>query len=268
MIHSLPGIITQNLRISPHAVLQTIRVPVQMDLRAGQFTHVRVDEDLYFPLLRRPFSIWDCRRTVDGTDVDILFAIRGRGTQRLAGREIGARVGFLGPLGNWFQDDPSAKHILFVAGGVGIVPFYIFTKQIRARRPNASITLLFGARTKDMLYGIDRFPELGIDVRAATDDGSMGHKGLVTDLVRDFFAERGKAGVQMFGCGPDPMLHALVKLARREGIPCQLSLETRMGCALGACRACVTPVVAEGGWRYSRVCCEGPNYDAHSLYWE
>lgn len=268
MIHSLPATIVQNVRIGPYAVLQTLRVPARLEFRAGQFTHVRVDPERFSPLLRRPFSVWDSRPAAEGTDVDILFAIRGHGTQLLASRPVGARVGFLGPLGNCFEDDPSARHLLFIAGGVGIVPFYLFTRQVRARRPNVPITLLFGARTRDMLFGIERFAELAIDVRAATDDGSLGHKGFVTDLVRDFFTRRDKAGVQMFGCGPDPMLHALAKLARREGIPCQLSLETRMGCALGACRACVTPVVADGGWRYSRVCCEGPNYDARSLYWQ
>ena len=253
-----------NKFISPLGVKMTLEIPQVGEIRAGQFTHVLCDEVKKNPLLRRPFSFWDVRESTAGSDIDIIFAVRGQGTEILSRKKTGDFVGFLGPLGNHFTTPIKDNRIIFVAGGVGIVPFYLFAKQIYQINKNADITLLFGAKVKEELYDIDEFGKFPMRVKSATQDGSLGIKGLVTQLlIRELDASN--ENVQLYSCGPDGMLKSVTKIARERKISCQLSLETRMGCALGACRACVVAVKDGTDWRYSRVCCEGPNYDSASL---
>jgi dihydroorotate dehydrogenase electron transfer subunit len=256
VIRSYTSKIIESERVAPEAVRLRLEMADGKTYRAGQFVHLRVDEAAYYPLLRRPFSTWD---TGEGW-IDVLYAIKGKGTQLLAQKGPGETIGMLGPLGNSFSMPPKGKRITFVAGGVGIVPFYIFAKQILAQEPKADITLLFGARGRDYLFGLEQLQQLPQKIEIATEDGSVGHKGYVTDLLKDPDV--------VYGCGPDPMLKALARIVTRKKIWCEMSLETHMGCALGACRACVTPVKTSDGWRYSRVCCEGPNYNVEDLVLE
>jgi dihydroorotate dehydrogenase electron transfer subunit len=249
----------------------TLDVPRPDPVEAGQFCHILVEPGRTDPLLRRPFSYWDVRPAGEGrTQVDLLYTVVGNGTRLLETRRPGDRVGYLGPVGIGFTPKPAAKTWIFVAGGVGIVPFYAFAKQARARGLNPRMLLLFGGRTQSMLYGIDDFPGVGVEAVAATEDGSRGEKGLVTKLLEDRLASLDPKEVQLYTCGPDRMMSAVMKIARRAGLPCEASLERHMGCALGACGACVTKVVDDGpdGWRYSRICLEGPTYDACRLVLE
>ncbi len=253
-------------RYSPNCWKMTLGLPDPGPVDAGQFCHVLADfaPD---PLLRRPFSYWDVRD--GGREVDLLYTVVGRGTALLERKRPGDRVGYLGPLGIGLTHQP-AKTWVFVAGGVGIVPFYIFAKQARERGGAPRMILLFGGRTESMLYGIDDFPSLGVEAAAATEDGSRGRRGLVTQLLEERLPGLDPKDVQLYVCGPERMIEAVVRIARREGLPCEVSMEKRMGCALGACGACVTKVVAEDGsdWRYSRICIEGPTYDACRLVLE
>jgi dihydroorotate dehydrogenase electron transfer subunit len=239
-------------QVAPDGFRMRLEVPDAQRYGAGQFLHVRVDESACQPLLRRPFSTWDAG---EGW-VDVLYAVKGQGTKLLAAKRAGDRVGVLGPLGNRLT--PPDGRAVFVAGGVGIVPFLMLA------RGSPGATLLFGARGAPYLYGLPQLRRLPIEIHVATDDGSAGFHGKVTEL----FERRIERGARVYGCGPDPMLRALARIVRREGLWCEMSLETRMGCALGACRACVTPVRDDGGWRYSRVCCEGPNYNVEELVLE
>ena len=243
-------------RYAPNCFKMTLRLPARRRFDAGQFVHVRCDESDY-PLLRRPFSVWDAR----GREVDLLYTTVGLGTRILAEKRPGSRVGFMGPLGIGFHANPDADLFVFVAGGVGIVPFYAFARQ----NPGARMILLFGARTKSMLYGIDDFAGVGVEARAATEDGSRGFRGLVTDLLEKTLAGLRRKRVQLYACGPEKMLERVVAIARRRDVECEVNLEKRMGCALGACGACVQKVRDGAGWRYSRICCEGPTYDAREL---
>ena len=247
----------------------TLAVPANGPVAAGQFCHILTDEATD-PLLRRPFSYWDIRPGgKDETHVDLLYTVVGKGTERLARKTPDSHVGFLGPLGVGFTPSTTGTFI-FVAGGVGIVPFYLFARQLKDAGNAPRMTLLFGGRTESMLYGIDDFPGVGVETLAATEDGSRGLKGRVTDLLEEQLKTLDRSNLRIFTCGPDAMNEAIIRIARREGLPCEVSMERRMGCGLGACGACVTKVRADEGddWRYSRICWEGPCYDADRLVLE
>jgi dihydroorotate dehydrogenase electron transfer subunit len=260
--------VVRQVRYAPNCWKLTLDVPSAEPVRAGQFCHI-LTEFATEPLLRRPFSYWDVTPKPGGAWVDLLYTVVGKGTEILARKAPGAAVGYLGPLGLGFTPKPAGTYV-FVAGGVGIVPFYIFAKQVRAAGLAPRMILLFGGRTESMLYGIDDFPGAGVEAVAATEDGSRGRKGLVTHLLEDWLPKLDRADLQLYTCGPDRMMDAVVRIARREGLPCEVSMERHMGCALGACGACVTKVASDDGsdWRYSRICIEGPTYDAARLVLE
>ncbi len=261
--------VLRQTRLAPGCWKMVLEVPSAEPVTAGQFCHIRVEEAVD-PLLRRPFSYWDVTFPRKGVaHATLVYAVVGRATTLLARKKRGSRVGYLGPLGNGFSRSPAGTYV-FVAGGVGIVPFYHFARQALAGRPRPRIQLLFGGRTAAALYGIGAFAPLGVRVAASTEDGSRGRKGLVTGLLEECLPKLDPKDVQLYVCGPEKMTEAVIRIARREGLPCEVSLERRMGCALGACGACVTRVAGEDGteWRYSRVCCEGPAYDASRLVLE
>jgi dihydroorotate dehydrogenase electron transfer subunit len=159
-----------------------------------------------------------------------------------------------------------------VAGGIGQTPFLAYIRQLMgargyrgqpAQRSVRRVSLYYGARTADLLAGVDDFRLAGADVYLATDDGSAGFRGFVTELL-----EKNERPDHVVGCGPEPMMRALAGLARRWQVPCELSLETPMACGVGICFSCVTPVQTESGWDYRRVCIDGPVFDATKLAWD
>jgi dihydroorotate dehydrogenase electron transfer subunit len=264
------AVVLRQERRSANCLQMTLEVPRSDPVQAGQFCHLLCEPGATAPLLRRPFSYWDVRDAGGGkTHAELLYTVVGTGTAALEAKRPGDPVGYLGPLGIGFTPKP-AKTWIFVAGGVGIVPFFHFARQAGERGRAPRMLLLFGGRTESMLYGIDDFPAAGVEVRASTEDGSRGTKGLVTALLEEAVREVRKEDVQVYTCGPDRMMDAVIRIARREGLACEASLERHMGCALGACGACVTRVRTDDGadWRYSRICIEGPAYDAARLVLE
>jgi dihydroorotate dehydrogenase electron transfer subunit len=164
-----------------------------------------------------------------------------------------------------------------VAGGIGQTPFLALAQEaLHKKRYGDSprdvprplhVTLCYGARTADYLAGVEDFQQLGVDVRLATDDGSRGHHGLVTDLVKQVLAEH-HGRPRIVCCGPEPMMEAVAHIAREAHVPCQVSLETPMACGIGICFTCVAKVRQPGGgWDYKRTCVEGPVFDAAAIEW-
>lgn len=213
--------------------------------RPGQFLHVRCLDDFS---LRRPFSVYWAE---DG-HVALFFDVRGRGTRALAARSEGDAVDLLGPLGNPFTLAARGERCLLVAGGIGFPPLCFLAERLLAR--GAGVEILYGARNAARLAGVDRAAARGIRVTAATEDGSAGHRGLVTALLADRLAA-GQVD-RIYACGPNRMLAAVAELA--AGLPAELALEAQMGCGLGVCLACVVPT-RQG---YLRVCTEGPVFPA------
>jgi len=220
----------------------------------GQFTMVRVPraEGL---LLRRPYSFCDAEPEMGR--FSLLVKEVGRGTRALAALAEGGEVDCLGPLGSTFAMPAAARRPVIVAGGVGIAPFVAFCRALRAADRTA--TVLLGGRTEHDLYLRDDFEALGMDVRCTTEDGSFGARGRVTTLLDDAL----ESDVQLYSCGPTPMLVAVAGVARARRIPHQVSLERRMGCGMGCCLGCVVYTS-----EYVRCCTEGPVFDADTIDWE
>jgi dihydroorotate dehydrogenase electron transfer subunit len=249
----------------------------------GSFAHLTVD-----PLIpmRRPLSI----QRVDARAgwVEILYKIVGPGLDALSKRPVGATVSVMGPIGNGFRPSPERPRTLLVGGGVGIPPMVFLAESLKDRTDAAwkplvlmgsEIPFPFQARPSTIVVpGIPEgviacMPLLdGWDVpsRLATLAGFPGcFDGYVTDLAAAWLAsldEQALAEVEMFACGPTPMLQATARVARRFGVPCQVSLEEFMACAVGGCAGCAVPVVTDAGLAMKRVCVDGPVFDANAVY--
>jgi dihydroorotate dehydrogenase electron transfer subunit len=199
------------------------------------------------PFLPRAFSV--LRRHDDGT-LDFMLEDVGPGTQRLAELRPGDGLWLLGPLGQGFTRPRDGRRPILVGGGVGTAPLAIWADAL-----GASALVLLGFRDAPHADGA----ELIAGARVATDDGSVGHKGLVTDLLR---AELGcDARAEVYACGPPSMLEAVRALCAEVGVPAQLALESGMACGYGACFGCVVPTKTG----YVRLCVDGPVLDANEL---
>jgi dihydroorotate dehydrogenase electron transfer subunit len=245
--------------------LLTLECPgIAREARAGQFVMLRTREGLD-PLLRRPMSIF---RVLPGRRgrIQILYKIVGQGTRCLSERSAGQTVPTLGPLGNGFRLPPPGTRAVLVSGGIGIAIFPFLVESLRAARREKPL-LVYGARAKHDLVGLDFFRERRVPMRLATEDGSLGTKGFVTHLLEPLLAGRdGAARMEIFACGPTPMLRAVGALALRAGVPSQLALESQMPCGIGVCLGCVVRCPGDAsGPIFRRVCTEGPVFGADEV---
>jgi len=269
--------VVENVRIA----LDTYRVRFECPALArrivpGQFLMLRL-ADRDDPLLGRPLALYDTVVSKSGaaTGLDIVYLVVGKMTEALSRAAPGDSLETWGPLGNGFPPRPT-EHLVMVAGGIGQTPFLALAREAlggrsygepaRAVPKIGRVTLCYGARNKDYLAGIDDFERLGVEVRVSTDDGTAGHRGLVTDLVHKVLDESPQARVVC--CGPEPMMEAVANLTATRGVDCQVSLETPMACGIGICFSCVARVRVESGdWDYRRTCVEGPVFDAKRIVW-
>ncbi len=238
-------------------------------IRPGQFVMIRPGaEGSNDPLLGRPLALYDVARDASGAPIgfDVVYLVIGRGTAALARRRPGDEVAVWGPLGNGFGPPPGGPAI-FVAGGIGQTPFLALGREWLGSGTCPSASLLYGVRTAALLAGVDDFRGAGVSVEIATDDGSAGHHGFVTELLARRL-ERGERPAKVVGCGPPAMLAALTRLTARHGIDCDVSLENHMACGFGACFSCVAPIrQADGSTDLRRVCVEGPVFPAGRVGW-
>ena len=266
-------------------------------IKPGQFVMIRPgSEGATDPLLGRPLALYDVVRDPAGTPTafDVVYLVVGRGTAALAQRRPGERIAVWGPLGNGFGPPPAGPVVL-VAGGIGQTPFLALgrswlgqavmetsqrwhgarcpcgamaaTSSSQPGSSRSAITLLYGVRTAALLAGVDDFRRAGIEVELATDDGTAGHHGFVTDIL-DRRLERGDRPARVVGCGPPAMLATLAKIVRQYDVPCEVSLENHMACGFGACFSCVAPIrQADGSTDLRRVCVEGPVVSADLVDW-
>lgn len=227
----------------------------------GNFVHLRVSQG-YYPLLRRAFSIHQTNPQED--QFDILFKVVGAGTEILLQKRPGDSLDALGPLGNSFSLPGEDRKIMLVAGGMGIAPLWFFLSRLVEKRGNSELTFFLGARSKDELVYTEELKRSGARLMMATDDGSAGHKGLVTEVflkeIQNQNVDFGKLAV--YSCGPPLMLKRMAQIARKFDFSCQVSLENHMACGVGACWGCA---VKQADETYKRVCADGPVFDARGL---
>ena len=268
--------IAENVQLARDTYLVRFECPeLARCIVPGQFFMLRLAgcDD---PLLGRPFALYDTVLDAAGEPigVDVVYLVIGKMTRLLAECRPGAELEVWGPLGNGFSVEPT-EHLVMVAGGIGQTPFLALGREFLGRRdygrqvaPAGRVTLCYGVRSKDLLAGADDFRSCGIDLRVSSDDGSVGHHGLVTDLLEQVLEEDPGSACRIACCGPEPMMEAVAKVALARSVPCEVSLETPMACGIGICFSCVVKVrQAEGDWDYKRTCVEGPVFDAEKIVW-
>ncbi len=246
---------------------------VSSEARPGTFLTLRVSE-LREPLLRRPFTIY--AYDTDSGWLDIVYKVVGVGTWLMSEVGEGEKMDILGPLGNGFTIPRNEKKILLAAGGTGVAALYSLAQSILAQRHGVEITLLTGGAGSQDIICVDDFEEMGVQVLVATEDGSMGEMGLLTDLLGDQLeGSLEMDDVELFSAGPREMLKKVARLAETYSIPCTVSLEGRMGCGIGACLGCVIrvftdplDVVIPPMPVYRRICRDGPVFDAAEIDWD
>jgi len=233
--------------------------------KPGQFVMVRV-ADRMDPLLRRPFSIHRLivsdAEAVEG--IEILYKVVGTGTAHLSTLKAGDGLNLLGPLGRHFSLPERTGHIFIVCGGIGVAPMYFLTETLKKKGVDISHCVVFiGGRSKDDLLCMNGFFTIGVQtVTITTDDGTAGERNVVTGpLERAILAGRPDI---IYACGPLPMLRATSRMARQYEIPCEISIETMMGCGLGACLGCAVESSDDSG-KYLHACIDGPVFNAFDI---
>ena len=270
MMHQLTAKVIENVALAERTYRIRLKCPeIAKAIRPGQFVMLRLlgTSD---PLLGRPFALYDTVLDQDGNPIgiDVVYLVVGKMTGLLTELRAGESIDVWGPLGNGFPK-LEAEHVVFVAGGIGQTPFLAYARELlgtRAyggqspRRLAKRVSLYYGVRSASLAAGVDDFRAAGCEVNLASDDGTIGFHGFVTQLLA-----RDRPPGPFVGCGPEPMLHALAKLTSTWNAKCYLSLETPMACGVGVCFSCVTKVKTPTGWDYKRVCIDGPVFDAASL---
>ncbi len=230
------------------------------------------------PLLGRPFALYD---TIDGADgpeaIDLVYHVIGKMTGLMSAWTGGEAVEFWGPLGNGFPV-AACRHLMYIGGGIGYTPVLAVAREALGLRtygqPARSfqqtaerVTLCYGVRSADQQADLSDLEHIaGLTIRLATDDGSAGHHGLVTELLSESLGSN-EAPDAVYCCGPLPMMQAVGRICEQAGADCWLSLESPMACGFGACFSCVTRVRTDDpdGWDYRRTCVEGPVFKATEL---
>jgi len=265
----MTGVIEENLPAIPEHFLLRIKLNPEFPTPTpGQFVMVRTSGGTE-PLLARPLSVFGFHRRTDHVVMELLCRMAGLGTSLLSQMRSGDRLKVLGPLGRGFTLPGGVRHVVFIAGGVGVAPLvYLLHDRFVRIESGQDIQKSFylGARSSELLAGLDQlegFCKLGI----CTDDGSLGYRGQVTELLRREVIEGitemdDRNHTLIYACGPTPMIRSLGSLLRNHPIRCQVSLEERMACGLGACLGCAVAVRDENGNKaYQRVCKDGPVFD-------
>lgn len=225
----------------------------------GQFVHVKIP-GMDGRILRRPFSVY-AADPAEGT-IRILYQVVGKGSAHMTtlAPEATAPMSVMGPMGNPWSLPQQAKRVLFVVGGVGAAPLAMFGQQIV--QAGVELDVCMGAQTKDALVMKDHYEQvIGVEPVCATDDGSFGHAGFVTAPASDLLKRNSYDLVCC--CGPEPLMRIVAGLALEADVACQVSLEKRMACGIGACLSCVVDTV-DGR---KRSCIDGPVFDARKVVW-
>ena len=246
--------IISNTEVLPNIYLLQAQAPEIASLAyPGQYVMVRCGEGYDMPL-RRPLGI----HRISKEGISLLYTVMGRGTEWLSLRKPGERVDLFGPLGKGFEVYPSSRNLLLVAGGVGVAPLVALAEH--AMGTGRAVKLLIGEKNAAKIYP-ERLLPSGIKPVVTTEDGSLGQKGMVTDVLPQLIP----AADQIFVCGPLPMYRAIAKMGNKLGNkPTQVLLEMVMGCGVGACLSC--SIETRQGRKL--VCKDGPVFEFGDILWD
>jgi len=274
-------ILTQRAHAGRQFVLRVQAPRAARHAAPGTFAHIACDPSMP---MRRPLSIM--RADADEGWLEFLYKPRGPGLEMLAKRQPGELVSVLAPIGHGFAVDPARPRLLALGGGVGIPPMIFLAEQVRAERGLLPLVLM-GSEvpfpfelaesrlqvpgvSREATHGVALLEQWGVPSRLASNAGLPGaYRGFITDLARAWLTTLSaddRAAVQVFACGPTPMLKAVAKLARELDLPCQVALEEYMACGIGGCAGCTVLVQTPDGPAMKRVCVDGPVFDARQVY--
>ena len=228
--------------------------------KPGNFIEIRVSETTV-PFLRRPISIYNLNKD-EGT-LEFIFQIKGEGTKLLSKKEEGDLIDIIGPLGMGTFKINNNEKIAVIGGGIGVFPLYELSKE--AKKEKREVSIYLGFRNKDYVVLEQEFKDVSDKLIITTDDGSYGIKGFaINELEKDL---KNKKIDCIYACGPLPMLRAVKKLAMEKNIPCQISLEERMGCGIGVCLGCAVKTArsSDENPQYFHVCKGGPVFQAKDV---
>jgi len=250
--------LVESRSVGAYRMIAFVSREIAESAKPGQFIMARSAGPSLDPLLPRPLGIHD----IDAELVRAVIEPVGKGTRDLAELSVGDRLSVLGPLGNGY-DIKSDYPALVVGGGIGIAPLAFLARRLVER--GREVRCLLGFRTRSQAVSAELFRDYNIDIY--TEDASIGTGGLVSEPLSGFLSDPagiwGAGGAEVFACGPTAMLKAIARITRQHGKRCQVSAEAHMACGIGSCQGCVVP--ATNG--YSRVCREGPVYEAGDLEW-
>ncbi len=293
--------VLSNIEVAPSYFHLTLSCPeFPSSFEPGQFVMLRLGKG-FDPLLPRPFSIYRSSvlspQSSGGNQkevhVEILYKVIGKATGLMAGMGPGTKLELLGPLGKGFQVPAYLKTAILVAGGIGVPPIVALAEHLAiSHQPSARkessvfsprssgkgprLLVFLGGKTKGDVLCIKDFEKLGAEVHIATEDGSLGFRGLVTEILKNSLPSAiSHLPSAIYACGPHPMLAEVAAIASKHRIPCQVSLETMMACGLGACMGCAVRVRGQGSHQpsaishkqYKLVCKDGPVFDARGIEW-
>ncbi len=250
--------ITANDLLDGNLYLMTLEAPrIAASVQPGQFIHLRVP-GMGDHILRRPFGVYDC--DLNAGTIDVLYQVVGHGTKHMSSLPAGTQCDVMGPLGRGWSLPQGVKRALVVAGGAGAAPLYLFTGRLLESGVETDVVL--GAQTKGSLVMYDRFEKLlGRAPACSTDDGTFGYAGFATLPAAELLRENEYDMV--YCCGPEPLMRSVARLAADNGAACQVSLEKRMACGVGACLSCIVETT-EGR---KRSCVDGPVFPAEKVVW-
>jgi dihydroorotate dehydrogenase electron transfer subunit len=245
----------------------TVVAPGMAELtKPGHFLAVQVGGPQSSMILRRAFAIYEVKeRGVYGGTVEFVFAVHGKGTAWLAGRRPQDKIDLVGPLGKPFRLPTERVNATLVGGGYGSAPLLPLASALRDR--GCRVDFVLGAGSVERLFGQLDAKRIATSIEVTTDDGTMGRKGRVSDVLPALL-DRVQSDV-LYACGPMAMLKAVSAIADERGIPCQVAVEESMACGVGVCMTCVLPVVGDDGQtRMVRSCVEGPVFLGDRVRWD
>ncbi|WP_442485330.1 dihydroorotate dehydrogenase electron transfer subunit [Aeoliella sp. SH292] len=271
--------VVENVQLATRTYRVRLEYPeIARQIVPGQFLMLRLAgcDD---PLLGRAFALYDTIDDASGSPamVDVVYLVGGKMTSRLARYRAGQMLDIWGPLGNGFTV-PECDRLIMAVGGIGQTPMLALGKEYLGQRSygdasrpvqhGAKATMLYGVRSVDLVAGEADFRSAGFDLRLASDDGSVGLHGFVTELLAQTLEETTSERRQVVCCGPEVMMERVAEICHAANVPCQVSLETPMACGIGICFSCVAKVRQDDGtWDYRRTCVEGPVFDAQAIEW-
>ena len=265
------GTVVKNKEICAGHFLLSVKLPLSFKTpMPGQFVMTR-ERGRIDPLLGRPFGVYHFERSESEATVEILYKVVGKGTLLLSRLREGDFVEVLGPYGRAFDVYPEAGRVVFICGGIGVAPITYLASHYRrlTGARNVKLVCYYGASKAENLVGIEKIKDIINEVHISTDDGSAGYKGLVTERFSKDISSYDPGSSKIYACGPRSMLKQLSELLAENSVSCQILMEERMACGVGACLGCTVLLTdVEGIGAHARACIDGPVFNIGDIYWD